>query len=118
MDKVGNLFSTLLNAQKRGKVTVPVPSTKLNQNILQALKLEGYIQDFAREQNFFIVYLGYITEIIRVSKPGKRVYVRVTEINKVKRGLGILLLSTSKGILSDRDALHLRLGGEALCYIV
>lgn len=119
MDKVGNLFSTLMNAQRRGKLSVHVPFSKLNRNILQALKLQGYIQDFSCESDAsYGVSLGYIRQIQRVSRPGKRVYLRAADINKVKRGLGILLLSTSKGIMSDQDALHLRVGGEALCYIV
>jgi small subunit ribosomal protein S8 len=121
MDKVGNLFSALLNAQARKKTSVHFPFSKLNQNILSALHTEGYIESFhfSNPSKYLVATLSNTQafHIQRVSRPGKRVYVKLDEIGKTKRGLGILLLSTSKGIMSDRDAQFFHLGGEALCHI-
>jgi small subunit ribosomal protein S8 len=121
MDKVGNLFSAILNAQERKKTSVHLSFTKFNQNILSALHAEGYIEGFqvSNSPAYLVATLSHtqVFQIQRVSRPGKRVYVKLNEIGKTKRGLGILLLSTSKGIMSDRDAQFFHLGGEALCHI-
>lgn len=123
MDKVGNLFSAILNAQERRKTLVHVAFTKLNQNILSALQTEGYIESFRADpestSKYLIVTISNtkVFQIQRVSRPGKRVYVKLNEMGKTKRGLGILLISTSKGIMSDREAQFANLGGEALCHI-
>ena len=121
MDKVGNLFSAILNAQERRKTSVNLNFSKLNQNILSALQTEGYIESFSisNTSKYLIATLSNnkVFRIQRVSRPGKRVYVKLNEMGKTKRGLGILLISTSKGIMSDRDAQFFHLGGEALCHI-
>lgn len=119
MDKVGNLFSAILNAQARKKPLVKLHFSKMNQNILNTLIYEGYIQDFKVQENNIIVslYPEKTLKIQRISTPGKRVYFGVHEMNKTSRGFGTLLLSTSKGIMSSQKAEFLHLGGEALCYI-
>jgi small subunit ribosomal protein S8 len=132
MDKIANIFSHIQNTQKRGNSFIRIPSSKIIQNILNCLFIEGYIKGFSfiskGKNSFYILYLsssGYqstgtsfkqtgIQKIIRISKPGKRIYTNIKDLQKVKRGLGTLLVSTSNGILTDRDARFLRKGGEIL----
>lgn len=119
MDKVGNLFSAIANAQARRKTSVDLPLSNYNQNILRALQTEGYIESFCISHASLTAKLSetHIFQIRRVSRPGKRVYIKLNEMGKTQRGLGILLISTSQGIMSDRDAQFHHLGGEALCHI-
>ena len=135
MDKIADMFSKIQNAQKRGKSFTTISSSKLKKDILKILFIEGYIKGYSKsqfEENELCIYLGYnqtssfsnskmnenpTHKIIRISRPGKRIYIQSKDINKVKRGLGILLLSTQQGILCDRDARFFNLGGEALCQI-
>lgn len=141
MDKIANITSTIENAQQRQKFKCFLHFSLKTQKILNILFIEGYIKGFKtvflNSNNnmphniknsllMFEVYLKYsenkengksFLKIKRISRPGKRVYTLSKDINKVKRGLGILILSTSKGILSDRDARYLKIGGEALCIV-
>jgi small subunit ribosomal protein S8 len=117
MDKVGNFFSALLNAQQRKKTSVYVSRTQMNKNLCQALQIEGFIENFVDNEENFQVFFARPFQIKRISTPGKRVYLGVRSINTPKRGLGILLLSTSKGIFSAHHAQMLHIGGEALCHI-
>lgn len=147
MDKIANIASTIATAQQRQKFKCLLHFSLKTQKILNILFIEGYIKGFksvdglkggplnldkSTPQNIkktplmFEVYLKYsenkengksFLKIKRISRPGKRVYTLAKDINKIKRGLGSLIVSTSKGILSDRDARYLKIGGEALCIV-
>ncbi len=127
-DPIGDMLTRIRNAVMAKKKEVVVePASKLKMAILDVLKREGYIEGYRVEgegvKKKIIVYLKYyqgkpvIQVIERVSKPGRRIYVGVDEIPKVYNGLGIAILSTSKGILSDREAKKLRVGGELICKV-
>jgi len=127
-DPIGDMLTRIRNAVMTKKKEVVVePASKLKMAILDVLKREGYIEGYKIEgegvKKRIVVYLKYyqgkpvIQVIERVSKPGKRIYVGVDEIPKVYNGLGIAILSTSKGVLSDREAKKLRVGGELICKV-
>jgi len=127
-DPIGDMLTRIRNAlMVKKKEVVVEPASKLKMAILDVLKREGYIEGYRVEgegvKKSIIVYLKYykgkpvIQVIERVSKPGRRVYVGVEEIPKVYNGLGIAILSTSKGVLSDREAKKLRVGGELICKV-
>nr|YP_008802555.1 ribosomal protein S8 [Monomastix sp. OKE-1]AGZ90208.1 ribosomal protein S8 [Monomastix sp. OKE-1] len=125
MDNIANILSSIENAQRRQKLCCFLPFSKKTQHILHILFIEGYIRGFKINQGFQ-VYLKYsedreegssLFKIKRISKPGKKIYIPAKKINKIKRGLGILILSTSKGVLSDRDARYLQLGGEVVAAV-
>jgi small subunit ribosomal protein S8 len=127
-DPIGDMLTRIRNAVMAKKKEVVVePASKLKMAILDVLKREGYIEGYKIEgegvKKKIIVYLKYyqgkpvIQVIERVSKPGRRIYVGVDEIPKVYNGLGIAILSTSKGVLSDREAKKLRVGGELICKV-
>jgi small subunit ribosomal protein S8 len=108
--------------------TVEAPSSKMKVSIAEILKEEGYIKDYEYiqdgKQGIIRVYLKYgpnkekvITGIKRISKPGLRVYVKKDEIPKVLGGLGTAVISTSKGLMTDKNARKSGLGGEVICYI-
>jgi len=119
-DPVADMLTRIRNALRAKKQDVSVPSSKLKGEILKILKEEGYIEDYT--QNGVIkVRLKYgpedrsvITEIKRISKPGKRVYVDVGGIPRVMNGIGIAVISTSRGIVTDEAARKLGVGGELL----
>lgn len=117
MDKVGYFFSALLNAHKRNKTFVKIPRTQMNKNLLNLLIIQGFLESFVENSTDFQVFFARPFQIRRISTPGKRVYIGVQSLNTPKRGLGILLLSTSKGILTSVQAEKLHIGGEALCHI-
>lgn len=123
MDSLGNTFSGLQNGQKTKKLFVTFPFSKLSWNFFQALLLHGYIQSFCMHRKEILVYLKYVGEegviqrIQRISSPKRRQYTSYTNIQKVSRGLGTLLLSTPQGILSDIEAQQKKVGGEVLCQI-
>jgi small subunit ribosomal protein S8 len=143
MDKIANIASTIENAQQRQKFKCFLHFSLKTQRILNILFIEGYIKGFKtiswsttlntngsnntkNSPLMFEVFLKYsenkengksFLKIKRISRPGKKVYTLSKDINKIKRGLGSLILSTSKGILSDRDARYLKIGGEALCIV-
>ena len=127
-DPLGDMLTRIRNAQGRKKSTVRVPASKMHGRVLEVLKNEGYIRSYAREetkpnQADFVVELKYaegepaIQQVSRVSKPGRRVYSSVKELPRVANGLGILVVSTPKGVMSDADAREANVGGEVLCTV-
>lgn len=128
-DPIADMLTRIRNANMVKFDKVDVSLSKMNLNIAQVLNKEGYISRFAVEKNndgreILKIYLKYsdtkervITGIQRVSKPGKRVYVKSDKIPEVLNGYGIAILSTSKGIMTDKEAKILKIGGEILCNI-
>ena len=127
-DPVGDMLARIRNAQERGKSKVAVPHSKLRENVLNVLQGEGFIRGFAVVQQGnnkaeIEVELKYfdgapvIRELKRVSKPGRRVYASVATLPTVFNGLGISILSTPKGVMSDADARAQNVGGEVLCTV-
>ena len=127
-DPIGDMFSRIRNGQLRSLNSIIIPSSNFRKNILEILKNEGYIKDYFIEKNennkiTLKINLKYyegdpvIKEIKRISKPGRRVYSRATSIPKVLNGLGLAILSTSKGVMSDAEATKNNLGGEIICRI-
>ena len=125
-DPIGDMFSRIRNGQMRLLNSVDIPSSIFRQSILRILKNEGYIKDYYIEKsknnkiNLKINLKYYegdpvIKEIKRISKPGRRVYSRATSIPKVMNGLGLAILSTPKGVMSDTEARKQNLGGEIIC---
>ncbi len=134
MDPIADMFSAIKNAIQRRKDYVDVPSSRVKERILEILKKEGYIKGWERveekrkgTQYTFRIYLKYldpkksrcaIRELRRVSKPGRRVYVSVRNIPYVQKGLGIAILSTDAGIITDYEARKLKKGGEVIAYVM
>ncbi|HBO97278.1 MAG TPA: 30S ribosomal protein S8 [Candidatus Omnitrophica bacterium] len=126
-DPISDLLTTIRNGVQAGKETVDIPASKLNGRILEIFKNDGYIEDVRLMKNnvqgTFKVYLKYenkkpaIMGLRRVSKSGLRVYRKNDELPRVLNGLGTAVLSTSKGVITDREARKLQVGGEILCYI-
>ena len=127
-DPIGDMITRIRNAHLRGKDYVVSPSSNLRINILDVLKDEGFIKgysktDYDNGKSEVQIELKYhdgkpvIKEINRVSKPGRRVYSSVSGMNLVKNGLGISILSTPKGVMSDRLARTNNVGGEVLCIV-
>lgn len=127
-DPIADLLTRIRNAQRMGHAEVIVPASNLKQRVVEVLAAEGYLGEVRREedgkQGILHVALRYdtdrtpaITELRRVSRPGRRVYVPVGDVPRVKNGLGVAVLSTSKGVVVDRDARKNRVGGELLCTV-
>ncbi|MBA4709975.1 30S ribosomal protein S8 [Aquitalea sp. FJL05] len=126
-DPISDMLTRIRNGQMASKVAVAMPSSKLKIALAQVLKEEGYIEDFAvageAKKPVLDIQLKYyagrpvIERIDRVSRPGLRVYKGSTEIPKVMNGLGVAILSTSKGIMTDRKARAAGIGGELLCVV-
>ncbi|WP_119169232.1 30S ribosomal protein S8 [Algihabitans albus] len=127
-DPLGDLLTRIRNAQRAGKSAVLTPHSKLRLNVLDVLKREGYIRDYAegsddRGHGQIEVQLKYhdgapvIREIARVSKPGRRVYSKIKELPRFYNGLGIAILSTPKGVMADHQARAENVGGEVLCRV-
>ena len=126
-DPIADTLTIIRNANSARIETIEFPASKLLERIMGIFKTDGYIEDFRllkdNKQGMLKVYLKYdnnkapIMGIKRISKPGLRVYVENDRIPKVLSGLGTAVLSTSKGVISDREARKLRIGGEVLCYI-
>ena len=127
-DPIADLLTRIRNAVRVRQRAVDAPCSSVKTHILEVLKREGYIEDFKAEgegrRRMIRVYLKYsrigepaITEIHRESKPGRRVYWNVTEVQPVLRGIGIAVLSTPRGVLSDRECRKERVGGEVLCTV-
>ena len=127
-DPIGDMFSRIRNGQMRSLSSVMIPSSNFRKNILEILKNEGYIKDYfieKKEKNKISLKISLkyfegnpvIKEIKRVSKPGRRVYSRAISIPKVMNGLGLAILSTPKGVMSDVDARKNNLGGEIICKV-
>jgi len=127
-DPIADMLTRIRNALKARKTRADVPCNKVNLGIARVLRDEGYIQDFKvldteprREMRVFLKYGPdgemVITGIRRVSKLSRRVYHGVDDIPRVRNGLGIAILMTSKGVLSDRECRRERVGGELLCVV-
>ena len=126
-DPVADMLTRIRNAQACGKITVAMPSSKLKGAIAQVLKDEGYIEGFVVKPNdgkpeieiALRYYAGQpvIEKIERVSRPGLRVYRGAQDIPKVMNGLGVAILSTPKGLMTDRKARASGIGGEVLCIV-
>ena len=128
MDPIGDMFTRIRNGQMRSLSSINIPSSNFRRNILEILKNEGFISDFyiEKSENNKInlkVNLKYfegnpvIKEIKRISKPGRRVYSRATSIPRVMNGLGLAILSTPKGVMSDTEARKNNIGGEIICRV-
>jgi len=126
-DPLGDMLTRIRNAQMRGMSKVVTPSSKLRVRVLDVLINEGFIRGYTEVEkdghNNIEIELKYyegqpvISEIKRVSKPGRRVYSSVSDIPLVRNGLGISILSTSKGVMSDNAARTENVGGEVLCRV-
>ena len=127
-DKIADMLTRIRNANQLKYDTVEVIGTKMTLGIAEILKREGYISDFVYEKNKngdkLTLTLKYgdrkervITGLKRISKSGLRVYAKVDEIPRVLNGLGIAIISTSKGLMTDKEAREAKLGGEVLAYI-
>lgn len=126
-DPIADTLTIIRNAQQVRKETVEIPASKLKERILAIFKKDGYIEDFRLlkddKQGVLKVYLKYennkpaIMGIKRVSRPGLRVYADNNKIPRILNGLGTAVLSTSKGVITDREARKLKIGGEVVCAI-
>ena len=127
-DPIADMITRIRNAQLRSLNTVNIPNSKFRARILDVLKEEGYISDYKfisdkKKLGFLVVNLKYthgspvIKEITRVSKPGRRIYSKADSIPKIQNGLGIAIVSTSMGIMSDNDARLKNIGGEIICRV-
>lgn len=126
-DPIADMLTRIRNGQRAGKVSVSMPSSKLKTSIAQVLKDEGYIAEFAVQdeagKSVMNVDLKYyqgqpvIENLKRVSRPGLRIYKANDELPRVQGGLGVAIVSTSKGVMSDRAARAAGEGGEVLCYV-
>ena len=127
-DPIADMLTRIRNAQATEKVSVVIPASKVKQAIAQVLKDEGYIEDFAVRKNdgkaMIEIGLKYyagkpvIEKIERVSRPGLRIYKGRDDIPRVMNGLGVAIVSTSKGVMTDRRARETGIGGEVLCVVV
>jgi small subunit ribosomal protein S8 len=127
-DPLGDMLTRIRNAQLRGKSKVTTPASRLRARVLDVLQHEGYIRgyaevDYGKGRSEIEIELKYfdgepvIRQIDRVSTPGRRVYASVNNLPTVYNGLGISILSTPKGVLSDADARAQNVGGEVICTV-
>jgi len=127
-DPLGDMLTRIRNAQMRGRSTVRTPASKLRAWVLDVLKDEGYIRGYEKvtgdgghpELEISLKYYEgapVIRELRRVSKPGRRVYLGVKELPSVRQGLGVSIVSTPKGVMSDAAARAAHVGGEVLCTV-
>ena len=127
-DPLGDMLTRIRNAQLRGKSTVSTPASTLRAWVLDVLADEGYIRGYEKNttengQGELVISLKYyegtpvIREIKRVSKPGRRVYMSIKDIQPVRNGLGVSIVSTPKGVMSDANARAANVGGEVLCTV-
>ena len=128
VDPIGDMFTRIRNGQMRNLNSVLIPASKFRSKILEILKAEGYINSFFLESSennkkVIKVNLKYfegtpvIKEIKRISKPGRRVYSRANSIPKVMNGLGLAIISTPKGVMTDIEARKNNVGGEIICRV-
>ena len=127
-DPIGDMIARIKNAAQRKRSKVTTPASRMRGRVLDVLQTEGYIRGYALveqpgEHPEFEIELKYfdgepvIAEIARVSKPGRRVYSSIGDLKPVKNGLGISILSTSKGVMSDASARDQNVGGEVICRV-
>ncbi len=127
VDPIGDMITRIRNAQMRSLNKVKIPASKFRVRILDVLKKEGYISDYKieNESNIGIILvdlkydngLPVIKEINRISKPGRRIYAKADSIPKIQNGLGVAIVSTSKGIMTDDEARNQKIGGEIICKV-
>lgn len=129
VDPISDMITRIRNAQMRFSQKVKIPGSKMRERILDVLKKEGFISDYkilSDESNKPSLHvdlkynngLPVIREISRISKPGRRVYVKAETIPRIQNGLGLAIVSTSKGIMSDNDARTQKIGGEIICKVL
>jgi small subunit ribosomal protein S8 len=127
-DPLGDLLTRIRNGQRTSKRSITAPSSRLHMNVLEVLRREGYIRGYSAQElrpgvSELEIELKYadgapvIQEISRVSRPGRRVYSKIRELPRVYNGLGITILSTPQGVLSDAEAREANVGGEVLCRV-
>jgi small subunit ribosomal protein S8 len=127
-DPLGDLLARIRNGQRAHKSMVQSPASKIRANVLEVLQREGYIRGYTREEirpgvaelKIELKYVDgepVIREITRVSKPGRRIYSRIADLPRVYNGLGIAILSTPRGVMSDNEARAANVGGEVLCRV-
>ncbi len=127
-DTLGDMLTRIRNGQTTNKKIVDAPASRFRKNVLEVLKREGYIRNFSEKEirpgiSFLEIELKYydgkpvISEIKRVSTPGRRVYSSVKSLPKTYNGLGISILSTPRGVMSDNEAREANVGGEILCTV-
>jgi small subunit ribosomal protein S8 len=127
-DPIGDMLTRIRNGQMARMTVIQSPASKVRANVLEVLRREGYIRGFSRQE----VRLGVaelkielkyvdgepvIREITRVSKPGRRIYSRIADLPRIYNGLGIAILSTPRGVMSDNEARAANVGGEVLCRV-
>ncbi len=128
-DPIADMLTRIRNALRIERKTVEMPASKMRERIAEVLKREGFIGDYQLvgegPDRLLKIYLKYgplgeevIQEIIRVSKPGRRVYKSVGELGHLRNGLGIWIVSTNQGVLSDRECRRRKVSGEVLCSVV
>ncbi len=127
-DPIADMLTRIRNANTVGHETVEIPASKIKKSIAEILLAEGYINGFEviddNKQGIIKVQMKYgankervITGIKKISKPGLKVYAKANEVPRVLGGLGIAIISTSKGVISDKKARELGIGGEVICYV-
>jgi small subunit ribosomal protein S8 len=126
-DPLGDMLTRIRNGQKARMQLVKSPASRLRCNVLEVLKREGYIRNFTvasgKSGGEIVIELRYhegepvIREIARVSTPGRRVYSKISDLPRYYNGLGISILSTPRGVMSDNDARSANVGGEVLCRV-
>jgi small subunit ribosomal protein S8 len=126
-DPIADMLTRIRNANQMKHATVSMPASRLKLEILNVLKNEGYISEYEKiedgKQGIIKVTLKYVekTRVIkglkRISKPGLRVYAKSSELPKVLNGLGVAIISTSNGIMTDREARQQKLGGEVIAFV-
>jgi small subunit ribosomal protein S8 len=127
-DPLGDLLARIRNGQRAKKPSVQSPASKLRANVLEVLQREGFIRGFSRDEvrpgvaelKIELKYVDgepVIREITRVSKPGQRIYSRIADLPRIYNGLGIAILSTPRGVMSDNEARAANVGGEVLCRV-
>lgn len=128
-DTISDILTRIRNAILAKHQIVKIPATKITWHVVDVLKHEGFIENFDKIQtefkDFLLITLKYkdkgkvstITKLKRISKPGLRIYAKHKNLPKVLGGIGVAIISTSKGIMTDKQARYLGLGGEVLCYV-
>ena len=126
-DPIGDMIARIRNGQMRFLENIQIPGSRLRENILQVLKEQGFISNYTvlsdKNKKNITVNLKYdhgspvIKEIKRVSKPGRRIYASANSIPKIQNGLGISIVSTSKGVMTDYEARKQNVGGEIICRV-
>jgi small subunit ribosomal protein S8 len=127
-DPLGDMLARINNGQRARKPTIQSPASKIRSNVLEVLQREGYIRGYSREEvrpgvaelKIELKYVDgepVIREIHRISKPGRRIYSRIADLPRVYNGLGIAILSTPRGVMSDNEARAANVGGEVLCRV-